>query len=269
MFSLQDQVAFVTGAARGIGFAIGKCFLSSGATVTFADLDAAGLQSARAALARELPEALPRAFFAPVDITDTGAALRALAEAHDRASRLDILVNNAGLGDVTEFLDLDLARLRRVMEVNVFATFVLSQAAARYMRTAGYGRIIAVASMNGRRAAWARTAYGTSKAATIHLTKQIAMEISQYGITANVILPGPIDTELARGMHTEGTRRAYAESVPVGRYGREEEVAAAALFLASREASYITGAELAVDGGHLAAGVKFTDLAAFKATAKP
>ncbi len=265
MFDLTSQVAFVTGAARGIGLAIGKSLLAAGATVTFADLDAQALAAAQALIGRALPEAAGRAHFLPLDVTVAEAAVAALAAAHARAGRLDILVNNAGMGDVTEFLDLELSRLRLVMEVNLFAPFVLAQAAARFMREAGYGRIVAIASMSGRRAAWARTAYGTSKAALIHLTKQMAMELGQYGITANVILPGPIDTELARGMHTEGTRRAFTESVPLGRYGREEEVAAAALFLASPEASYITGAELAVDGGHLAAGVKFSDLAAFKA----
>jgi NAD(P)-dependent dehydrogenase (short-subunit alcohol dehydrogenase family) len=268
MFGLGNQVAFVTGAARGIGFAIGKSFLQAGAAVTFADMDAAGLEAARIALGRETPAAAARASFVPLDVTDHPAAVRALAETHARAGRLDILVNNAGLGDVTEFLDLELARLRRVMEVNLFAPFVLAQAAAVWMRQAGYGRIVNVASMSGRRAGWARTAYGTSKAALIHLTKQIAMELSQYGITANAILPGPIDTELARSMHTEGTRRAYTDSVPVGRYGREEEVAAAALFLASREAAYVTGIELPVDGGHLAGGVKFSDLASKKDAAR-
>ena len=269
MFSLDGRVAFVTGAARGIGFAIGKIFLQAGATVTFADMDARGLDAAAATLGQQLPQALPRASFVTLDVTDSVKAVQVLSDVYAKAGRLDILVNNAGLGDVTEFLDLDLARMRRVMEVNVFGPFVLAQAAARWMKEAGYGRIINVASMSGRRAGWARTAYGTSKAAAIHLTKQIAMELSQYGITANAILPGPIDTELARGMHTEQTRIAMANSVPVGRYGREDEVAAAALFLASSEASYVTGVELPVDGGHLAGGVKFSDLASLKAAVKP
>ena len=132
------------------------------------------------------------------------------------------------------------------------------------MKEAGYGRIINVASMSGRRAGWARTAYGRSKAAAIHLTKQIAMELGQYGVTANAILPGPVDTALARAMHTAETRAAYEAGIPAGRFGAEDEVAAAALFLASAEASYVNGLDLAVDGGYLAAGTKFSDLVSKK-----
>jgi NAD(P)-dependent dehydrogenase (short-subunit alcohol dehydrogenase family) len=261
MFNLDGRVAVVTGAARGIGFAIGRTLIRAGATVTFSDIDAKGLEAAADRLHQEIPVASGRAFFAVADIADPAQASALVDTVHRRKGRLDIAVNNAGLGDVSEFLDLDVAKLRRVMDVNLFGPFVLAQAAARLMRLAGYGRIINVASISGVRAGWARTAYGTSKAALIHLTKQIAMEVGQYGITANAILPGPIDTDLARTMHTAETRAAYIDSVPVGRYGNEDDVATAALFLASDEAAYINGLEVAVDGGFLAGGIKVTDIA--------
>lgn len=260
MFDLTNRAAVVTGAARGIGYAIGRRFLEAGATVTFADIDPKGLEAARAQLAKDVPGADKRAAFASADISKAEDAAALIAGAYARAGRLDILVNNAGLADVSDFVDLDVAKMRRVFDVNVFGTFMLAQAAAKLMQKAGYGRVINIASISGVRAGWARTAYGTSKAAVIHLTRQMAMELGKSGITVNAILPGPVDTELARAVHTAETRQAYLRGIPAERYGTVDEIAYAAVFLASEEAAYVNGVPLPVDGGFVAAGIKFDDL---------
>jgi NAD(P)-dependent dehydrogenase (short-subunit alcohol dehydrogenase family) len=121
----------------------------------------------------------------------------------------------------------------------------------------GWGRIVNTASISGQRAGWARTAYGTSKAGLIHLTRQMAMELAPHGITANAVGPGPVETEMTRKALTPEMREAYYAAIPAGRFGQSEETAAAVAFLASEQAGYINGHCLNVDGGFVAAGLKF------------
>lgn len=260
MFCLKDRVAVVTGAARGIGYAISRQLLLAGATVTLSDIDDKGLEAAHKKLCDEIPGVGDRLFYAHCDVSKDDQAVKLIEDAHARSGRIDILVNNAGMAQLSMFLELDPAKFRQMMAVNLFAPFILSQAAARLMMKANYGRIVNIASISGVRASKGRTAYGSTKAALIHLTKQIAMEMGRYGVTANAVLPGPVDTDMARTMHTAETRKKYHETVPANRYGTEDEIAAAVVFLASEEAAYLNGVICPVDGGYLAAGIQFDDI---------
>ena len=145
----------------------------------------------------------------------------------------------------------------RTMNINVTGTLLCSQAAARLMVKHRWGRIINIASVAGMRAVGkGRTAYGTSKGAVIALTRQMAVELAEHGITANAVSPGPVDTPMTKLLHTAKFKQEYSSAIPMNRYGTVSEVAAAVAFLASEQASYITGISMPVDGGFLASGAR-------------
>jgi NAD(P)-dependent dehydrogenase (short-subunit alcohol dehydrogenase family) len=164
-------------------------------------------------------------------------------------------VNNAGIAKTFPFLDFPLDNWLATMNINLTGTLLCSQRAARLMVPRRWGRIINIASVAGMRAVGkGRTAYGTSKAAVIGLTRQIASELAEHGITANAIAPGPVDTPMTEVLHSPAFRDAYTGAIPMKRYGRPDEIAAAVSFLASENAAYITGATIPVDGGFMSAG---------------
>ena len=187
----------------------------------------------------------------------TGGAKGIGAEICTRMSRGDILVNCAGVAKVFPFLEFPLENFLATMEVNVTGTFLCAQHAARLMLRNRWGRIVNIASVAGMRAVGTgRTAYGTSKGAVIALTRQMAVELAAHGITANAVAPGPVDTPMTRVLHSEQFRRDYARAIPMERYGATGEIAAAVMYLASEEASYVTGSVLPVDGGFLSSGAR-------------
>ena len=243
MFDLTGKVALVTGASRGIGRAIATGLAAQGATVVAA---------ARGDHADDVVAALTstgcRAEAVALDVTDASAIERLPGDIVDRHGRLDIIVSNAGIAR-----DQLLMRMKRddwdtVIATNLTATFSLAQAAMRPMLKQRGGRIIAVSSVVGQMGNAGQSNYAASKAGLIGFAKALAREVASRGITVNVIAPGMIETDMTRAIG-EKARMDWTSQIPLGRLGTPDDVAGAVCFLASDEASYITGHVLAVNGG--------------------
>ena len=247
MTSKFKKVALVTGAARGIGLAAAARFLEDGWQVAMLDILGDTLRAAAGALDRA-----DDVLTLEADVSDPRAVEEAVQQAHRRFGRIDALVNNAGIAVFKPMLDTTLEEWQRVLAVNLTGPFLMTHA---IMRDQGSGAIVNIASISGLRASTMRVAYGTSKAAVAHLTKQQAVELSQYGIRVNAVAPGPVDTAMAKEVHTPEIRADYHDHIPLARYGLETELANAICFLCGDQAGYISGQVLAVDGGFDAAGV--------------
>jgi enoyl-[acyl-carrier-protein] reductase (NADH) len=173
----------------------------------------------------------------------------------DHFGRIDALVNNAGVAVFKPIGETSFHEWRTVMATNLDGAFLMTQAVVPVMLEQGGGAVVNIASISGLRASTLRVAYGTSKAALIHLTKQQAVEYGNAGVRVNAIAPGPVETAMAKAVHTPAIRADYHDTIPLARYGSEEEIANAIGFLCSPQASYVNGQVLAVDGGFDAAGV--------------
>ncbi len=231
---LSGKIAIVTGGGSGIGAAIAKRFTAEGAVVIAADITADGANR--------------------LDVADPASCTGLVASVVARHGRLDCLVNSAGIGLDTPFLDTEVAEFDRIVAVNLRGTFLIGQACARVM---GPGAsIVNIASVSGLRGNTGRAAYGASKGGVVTLSQVMAVELAERGIRVNVIAPGPVDTPLVALIHDAEIGAAWNSAVPMSRYGTPEEIAGAALFLASDDAGYVTGHVLAVDGGFLAGGLR-------------
>ena len=247
----MTEVAVVTGAARGIGLATTHRFIDQGMKVAMIDRDADVLLEE----AKQFGDAaLP--IVCDVSIPDQVKAM--VAEVTDKLGACNALINNAGVADFGPIAETSFERWRRVMETNLDGVFLVSQAFIPLLsKTAAdsYASIVNIASISGLRASTLRVAYGTSKAAVIQLTLQQAAELGELGIRANCVAPGPVNTKLALAVHTDEIRAAYHDALPLNRYGSEDEIASAICYLASKDASFITGQLLAADGGFEAVGI--------------
>lgn len=255
MTNAHTPVAFVTGAARGIGLAIARWFFHQGYRVAVIDNDAATLTATEATLRAELGQREHDLLVIHGDVSDPAQVVAAVQRIESAFGRLDALVNNAGVATFKPIGDTTFDEWRAVMATNLDGPFLCVQACAPLMLRNGGGAVVNIASISGLRASTLRVAYGTSKAALIHLTRQQAVEYGNAGIRVNAIAPGPVETEMAKKVHTAAIRADYHDTIPLARYGSLEEIANAVGFLCSPQASYINGQVLAVDGGFDAAGV--------------
>ena len=244
---LEGHVAVVTGAARGIGLACARRFAAEGARLVLADIDeAAGNRAA---------SELPAAHFLRADVSRKADAHALIARAVELHGGLDILINNAGITHACDFLDLAEEDFDRVLRVNLKSMFLCGQAAARAMIDAKIrGCVINMSSANAVVAIPNQIPYVVSKGGVNQLTKVMAVALAPYGIRVNAIGPGTILTEMAREavLTDDAARRKILSRTPLGRCGEPEEIAAVAAFLASDDASYLTGQTIYPDGGRLA-----------------
>ena len=246
----SGPVAVVTGGARGIGLACARWFLAHGHRVALLDIDEATLRATEAALADPA-----RVLGVQADVSQPASVEPAIAAVAARFGRIDALVNNAGVAVFKRIEDTTWEDWRHVLGTNLDGAFLCTQACAPVMKRGGGGAVVNIASISGLRASTLRVAYGTSKGALIHLTKQQAIELGNAGIRVNCVAPGPVDTEMAKLVHSVAIRSDYHDTIPLNRYGTPEEIAQAVGFLCSPAASYVNGQTLAVDGGFDASGV--------------
>ena len=249
------KVAVVTGAARGIGLAISKKFLEEGYRVAILDIDQ-----------KTLSQTMKQDFDTnnvlglECDVSEPDQVDQSVNRLVDHFGRIDVLVNNAGIAEFKPMLETTYEEWSRILAVNLNGPFICTQACAPFMLKNEGGSIVNIASISGLRASTLRIAYGTSKAALMHLTKQQAAELGNKGVRVNAIAPGPVDTAMAKKVHTADIRSDYHDVIPLNRYGLEEEIADAVWFLCSDSASYINGQIIAADGGFDATGIGLTSL---------
>ncbi len=243
MMDLSGRVALVTGASRGIGRAIAARLAAQGATVV-----AAARGDNAKTVVDEIRASGGRAEAAALDVTETGAAETAVKGVVDRHGHIDVLVNNAGITRDQLLLRLKREDWDAVLATNLTAAYALTQAALKPMIRQRSGRIISVGSVVGQSGNAGQANYAASKAGLIGFSKAVALEVASRGITVNVVAPGLIETDMTRAM-AESARTDWETKIPLRRLGTPDDIAATVCFLASDEASYITGQVIAVNGG--------------------
>ncbi len=248
---MTQKTAIVTGAARGIGLATTKLLLAEGYRVAMVDRDGDELANAAGGLVSIMPLVL--------DISKAEQVDRMVTETEAAFGHIDALINNAGVADFGPIEPTDFQRWRDVMDTNLDGVFLCSMAATRALKKS-QGCIVNIASISGLRASTLRVAYGTSKAAVIHLTRQFAAELGEFGVRVNCVAPGPVRTKLAMAVHTQDIIDAYHDAIPLNRYGSEDEIASVITFLCSDKASYVTGQVIAADGGFDSTGIGLPSL---------
>jgi len=243
--SFEGKVALVTGGRRGIGRAIAETFAKGGAQVIIADRELAEAQTT----ADEIAAATGcQAIALLVDVADSKSATQMVEASLAQLGRVDILVNNAGVTRDTLIMRMDESDWDTVLDVNLKGAWNCCRAVVRPMMKQRYGRIVNISSVSGLAGQAGQTNYSASKAGLIGLTKALAREVGSRGITVNAVAPGFVPTALTDDLPQE-LKDSMLKLIPLGRWGKPEEIAAAVAFLASDEAAYITGQVLSVDGG--------------------
>lgn len=243
---LENRIAFITGAGRNLGRAIALEFAKEGAKIILNDYIAENVDE----VAREIKNIGGEAFVVVGDISDSSSVEKMMKKGVDHFGKLDILINNAGCTQHVEVMDMSDADWERIIQVNLNGVFYCCRAALKYMIPNCYGRIVNVSSVSGKQGGgvWGSAHYSAAKAGVLGFTKTLAREVAKYNITANCVVPGVIAIDIPDKARLAAKAKS-AENVPLGRQGRPEEVAKAYLFLASEDASYITGEMLDVNGG--------------------
>ena len=250
----MTKTAVITGAARGIGLEIAKRFNKEGYHAVVIDRDEEAMQRCKTQL-----KGLPNYSFFLCDVSIEKQVQITFDKITTQFSAVHALVNNAGIAIFKPAQEVSFEDWSAVMGTNLNGTFLCSQACLGAL-VAGKGSIVNIASISGVRASTLRIAYGTSKAAIMHLTKQQAVEYGNMGVRANAVAPGPVETDMAKLVHSADIRTSYADAIPLARYGTTEEISNAVYFLCSEQASYINGQILCTDGGFDAAGVGLPSL---------
>ncbi len=246
----HQPVAVITGGARGIGLAVAQWFLAHDYRVALWDIDAETLEATADRLTH-----VERVLAVHCDVSQPDEVEVATERTVAEFGRIDALVNNAGVAVFKPIGQTTFDEWQYVLGTNLNGPFLCTQAVVPHMLAVGGGAVVNIASISGLRASTLRVAYGTSKAALIHLTKQQATELGTVGIRVNAVAPGPVETEMAKLVHDSAIRNDYFAAIPLERYGSTEEIANVVGFLCSPAASYVNGQVLAVDGGFDAAGV--------------
>ncbi len=241
MFNLSGKTALVTGASSGIGTAIAKALHAQGATVAISGTRKDALD----AIAAEMKD---RVHVLPCNLSDPAAVEALIPSANEKMERVDILVNNAGITKDNIFIRLKDEDWDQVIAVNLTATFKLARAAAKDMMRKRFGRIIGITSIVGFTGNAGQGNYAAAKAGMVGMTKSLAAELASRNVTANCIAPGFIATPMTDALN-EAQKKAILDSVPAKRLGTSEDIAAAAVYLASDEAGYVTGTTIHVNGG--------------------
>jgi len=240
--TIREKRILVTGGARGIGLAIARRAIQEGGRIVIADV-------------LHLSQDLTEYHSVEADVAEESQVKKMMQKTVEHLGGLDVLIHCAGIGIQKDLLQTELSDWRRVIDVNLTGAFLCCREAARVMSSQRHGSIVTIGSSSAVRPGTRSSAYAASKAGLVNFTRAIAIDLARYGIRVNAVSPGPIDTELVQQMHSPDYRSKFTALIPQGRYGHAHEVAAAAIFLASDDASFITGSVLAVDGGFTSSGV--------------
>ncbi|MEP7320979.1 MAG: SDR family oxidoreductase [Saprospiraceae bacterium] len=250
----MNPVAIITGGAKGIGLGIAKRFLDEKYSIAILDRDEKAMD------AIQDWAKLNACLLLQCDVSKPGEVESTISKVMKHFGRIDVLINNAGIAIFKEALKITYQDWSDIMATNLNGTFICTQACIPHMLSQGKGAIVNIASISGVRASTLRIAYGTSKAAIMHLTKQQAVEYGNQGIRVNAVAPGPVETDMAKLVHSADIRTSYSDAIPLARYGTIHEIANVVYFLCTDQASYINGQIICVDGGFDAAGVGLPSL---------
>jgi len=247
---LTGKIALITGASRGLGKAMALALAGEGASVALVGRDADALQKA----AEEVWRTGSGAQIFQADVTDEEQVLRLEREVTQAFGQVHILINNAGINLRKNLIEFTLDEWRRVLDASLTSTFLMCRAFVPHMKSAGWGRVINLASIMAHVSIPGRTAYSASKAAVLGLTRALALELAHDGVTVNAISPGPCATEMNTPLIQNPELNAqFIAKIPLGRWGRVEEIGQLAVYLCSPDAGFITGTDILIDGGWCAA----------------